>query len=287
MLRIVVWDVQHGSAAYIKTPNGKNIAVDLGTGSYGYGMREFSPLLHLRDHWGVNQIDAVIVTHPHRDHLDDISQFDLMSPSLLTTPRHLTDQEVYSGNTPESRATIAEYLGIRKRYSTSVVPGSTIDPFHPLNNGNVHIVHFIPSGCSRANLNDHSIVMVVSYGGWKVVIPGDNEACSWNELMGNSEFVSAVREADVLFAPHHGRASGFHAPLFRIMNPFLVVVSDGDRVDTSAVSRYSAVSQGWAVYKRRGGSEARKCLTTRNDGVIVLDFQSDLLGRANMKVTID
>ncbi|ODS37411.1 MAG: hypothetical protein A7316_09440 [Candidatus Altiarchaeales archaeon WOR_SM1_86-2] len=32
-LEIVFWDVQHGSATYIKTPNGKHIVQDLGTGS--------------------------------------------------------------------------------------------------------------------------------------------------------------------------------------------------------------------------------------------------------------
>ena len=53
MLKIIVWDVQHGSAVYIKTPTAKHIVQDLGTGSYKGGTREFSPLLHLRDRWGV------------------------------------------------------------------------------------------------------------------------------------------------------------------------------------------------------------------------------------------
>ena len=29
-LKFITWDVEHGSAAYIRTPNGKHIAVDLG-----------------------------------------------------------------------------------------------------------------------------------------------------------------------------------------------------------------------------------------------------------------
>lgn len=30
MLEVMIWDVDHGSAAYIKTPTGKHIAIDLG-----------------------------------------------------------------------------------------------------------------------------------------------------------------------------------------------------------------------------------------------------------------
>lgn len=34
MLEIIIWDVQHGSAAYVHTPGNKHIVIDLGTGSH-------------------------------------------------------------------------------------------------------------------------------------------------------------------------------------------------------------------------------------------------------------
>ena len=76
MIRFVFWDVQHGNATYFSTPNGQRIVVDLGTGKLGDGNPAFSPLLHMRDSWDVSQLDSVINTHPHRDHLDDIFNFD-------------------------------------------------------------------------------------------------------------------------------------------------------------------------------------------------------------------
>lgn len=42
MLELIVWNVQHGSAVYINTPDGKHIAVDLGAG--GNNGSVFSPL---------------------------------------------------------------------------------------------------------------------------------------------------------------------------------------------------------------------------------------------------
>jgi competence protein ComEC len=67
MIKFVFWDVQHGNATYISTPNGQHIAVDLGTGKLGDGNPAFSPLLHMRDSWGISQLDSVIIIHPHRE----------------------------------------------------------------------------------------------------------------------------------------------------------------------------------------------------------------------------
>ena len=75
-LKIVVWDVQHGNAIYFRTPGGNDFVIDLGTGSYGSSNRQFSPLLHLKNKWSVKELQGVIITHPHRDHLDDIFNFD-------------------------------------------------------------------------------------------------------------------------------------------------------------------------------------------------------------------
>ena len=71
-LKIVIWDVQHGHGSYLSTPGGQDIVIDLGTGSYGDSNLEFSPLLHLKNKWKVERLDGVIISHPHRDHLDDI-----------------------------------------------------------------------------------------------------------------------------------------------------------------------------------------------------------------------
>jgi competence protein ComEC len=46
----------------------------------------FSPILHLKNNWNVRQLDYVGVTHPHLDHIDDILNFDEVSPkSFLQT----------------------------------------------------------------------------------------------------------------------------------------------------------------------------------------------------------
>src|SRR6266446_9190020 len=97
-LDMVFWNVQHGSAAYVDTPNGMKFVVDLGTGEIGEGNRPFSPLHQLREKYEVYQLDGVLITHPHRDHIDDIFTFDMMNPRVLLQPSYLSADDIRGGN---------------------------------------------------------------------------------------------------------------------------------------------------------------------------------------------
>ena len=285
MLEAVFWDVQHGSAAFISTPAKKNIAVDLGMGSYKNSDRTFSPLLHLKNKRNINSLDAVIITHPHRDHLGDINNFYELTPFCIDRPSHLTHQEIISGNPKADDQILEKYFEIDLRYNHP-----TPDKINPLkrdNNGGADIQVFYPRDCATSNLNNHSIVTVISYAGSKLLIPGDNEEASWNELFKIENFLSSIKNVDILVAPHHGRKAGFSSALFEHMGqPYLTIISDGPEGETSATKLYSDKIKGFAVHKRSGGMEERKCLTTRNDGVIVMKFSADS-GKRFIDVTID
>lgn len=274
MLTVIVWDVQHGNALYIRTPNGQHIVQDLGIGSYGSSNRTFSPLNHLRWNYEVSHLDAVILTHPHRDHLDDIGQFDSFAPHVLVRPSYLTEAEVWAGNQSADRDIIQKYLEINNRFVHPVTPP---DPTLSDNNGGVQMQFFFSSACGRSNLNNHSCVTVLSHEGIKIVLPGDNEAPSWQELLSNSAFRAAIGGTDVFLAPHHGRDAGFLSELFDQFRPRLTIVSDGRFSDTSATDRYVAVTRGWTVHTRTGDVE-RKVVTTRSDGVIRIECGRESTG---------
>ena len=283
-LKLVVWDVKHGSAAYVQTPNKKHIAVDLGARTAN--SEGFSPLEHLKRN-GVPQLDLVVITHPHLDHIEDILNFDKLSPRLLVRPRHLTEKEIWAGNKKaslETRRIIRKYIEINRRYTSPVNPQD--DPTASANNGGVSFRFFRPSGSSRVNLNNHSVVTTVEYNGIKILLPGDNESESWSELLECPDFKDAISGTHVLFAPHHGRKSGFHSELFKYFNPLITIISDGRFLETSATNRYAKITQGWNVKKRSGGWATRKCVTTRNDGVIRVDI-GGRLSKSPLGVTID
>ena len=284
-LNVIVWDVEHGSAAYVAPPGGQHIVIDLGTGSYGLSNQEFSPLKYLKDVIGVERLDAAIITHPHRDHLDDIFNLELLRPKVLLTPRHLKDSDIYAGNSEDGHHIIEKYIEVRDAYGGGP-PAPEANPFLAANNEGVGIECFVPKSCGVSNLNNHSVVTVLSYGCAKMMIPGDNQPASWDELLGIPQFRQAITGTDVLVAPHHGRESGFSSALFEHINPYLTIISDDASGETSATNSYHQKSKGWKVKKHNGAIEERKCLTTRDDGMVHISFEIGSDGRTIMGVRI-
>ena len=265
MLEVTIWDVNHGSAAYIQTPANRRIAVDLGDAS------DFSPLQTLSNR-GVEWLDAVVITHPHRDHLDDIFNFNLLAPRSLWRPRHLSEADIRNGNRAIDTNVIDEYLRIDRAYGGLLTDATNITVPATLTDATIQIFGGTSSR-GTDNLNNHSLVVVVSYAELKMVIPGDNEAPSWDELLEIPSFVAAVMGADIFLASHHGRDAGYSNELFEaIGSPKLVIISDGRFGDTSATDRYSKEATGWLVHDSLGSSEIRRCVTTRCDGHITVRF---------------
>jgi competence protein ComEC len=285
-LEIVFWDVQHGSATYIKTPNGKHIVQDLGVGSYEKKDQEFSPLLHLKNKYHVAQLDQVIITHPHKDHINDILNFNALNPRLFSRSINIDVDEISRNIKAEDKKIFDTYFDIHERYNSPVELKN--DPRIPENNGGVEIKTFVPLS-SYKNINDHSLVTVISYAKSKILISGDNEPPSWKELLTKDDFRDAIKDVDIFLASHHGRESGYCGEIFNYFKPRLTIISDGRFCDTSATDRYSKMTQGWTVYHRKNGQrEERKCITTRNDGVIVVKVgYISTSGNPFLNVTID
>ncbi len=267
-LEFIFWDVRHGAACYIHTPNGRHMVVDLGIGSYGNN-KPFSPLLHLKNTWGVKQLDYVVITHPHRDHMDDIFNFDELTPKTLRHPGYLSKEEIVAGNKGDDSDIVEEYMRIHNRFTEDISPGSAFDGTASEHWGGVQMSFFATPACNRKYLNNHSIVSIFKYADSKIIIPGDNEPESWKMLIEKGRFLDAAKNCDILLAPHHGRKSGYCPELFEaIGKPYLTVISDGPYCETSATGNYGAQSRGWLVHYPDDSSERRLCVTTRKDGVI-------------------
>lgn len=258
---MTVWDVQLGLAIHVKAPNSKYIVIDLGTGTYESG--NTSPILRRR----YDNIAYMIITHPHLDHISDILNFDINSPSILQRPKSLTNEEVMEGVRYCDKAKFEKYCEINNRYNLPVKYDDENYTGNSDNYGGLEIKIYSTSACDHSNFNNFSIITVFTLSGIKVVVCGDNETDSLEKLMKQEEFKNAVRNADVLVAPHHGRESAYHSEFVSLINPRITIISDTTKSDASAVDKYTQRSRGWKV---RG--EERKCLTTRKDGNITVEF---------------
>ena len=269
-LEFIVWDVQHGNAIYMKTPNGRSVMFDIGTGSYEDGS-EFSPLKHQKDNWDVDSLHYLVISHPHADHISDICNlFDLdLKPKVLCRPNDIDRDLIISSNQDKYSDLVDLYLDLDSKYVYPVP--REFDPSTPSNYGGVQMKTFYQTESGTSNLNNYSVVAVIKYNDEKIIIPGDIEDAGWKELLELNDFQQAIKDTTILVASHHGRLAGFHRDLFNEFSPDVVIVSDGKYSSTSATDMYGRYANGFRVTSR--GTKRireRKVLTTRNDGVIYI-----------------
>ncbi len=273
-LEMIVWDVQHGNAIYMKTPNGMNFMFDIGTGSYSGG-QEFSPLRYLKTRWGMDTLHYLVISHPHADHISDIKnmfELDLMAEVLLRP--HVDESLIWNSNQEKFREIIDKYLELSRRYTKDV--SEEKNPIIPKNNGGVRISHFIQHKKGVSNINNHSVVSIVEYNDEKIILPGDIESPGWEALMENNDFLEAIEGTTIFVASHHGRESGFYKEIFEYFTPDIVIVSDGRFSNTSVTDRYRRYSNGFNVKSRSNGNiKTRYVLTTRKDGVIYIRINEE------------
>lgn len=267
-LKVNIWDVEHGHGVYIKTPTEKHIVIDLGVGSHNSG-ETFSPLRHLKNNYGVQNLDLLILTHPHMDHLDDILNLDEVKPKAISFPK-FTDAEILElkkNCQSKDEEKMKKFIEYRKDYTITQPYNESV--IENTQNSGLDFIKRFRSSKKQTNLNDVSCVTVVQYYGYKIVIPGDNEKSSWDEFLEREDFKEAIKDADIYLASHHGRESGYHEEIMNILNPKLVIISDSKKHNTTS-ENYTKKARGLDVFyfdeNDEVQSQNRKTLSTHNDG---------------------
>jgi competence protein ComEC len=281
---IKFWDVQHGNAIYINTPNNRHIVIDLGTGVYRDSNIHFSPLNYLKTNLGITQLDYVFITHPHLDHIDDILNLNALSPKTLWRPKHLSEEELKKGISSSDMPKIEEYIKFNNRYNVPIESGGLSDLNTIEHWGGAKITVFNTQDCAESNINNHSLIIVLEVHGEKIVFTGDNESCSYNKLFEDKDFENKIANADILLASHHGRESGYHLDFVEQVNPKLTIISDGRFTGTSVTNKYSALTSGLEVYKKGSEKMTRKVLSTRQDGDITVTISSEYLTKVSTEI---
>lgn len=277
MLKIFILNVGHGQSVHMYTPSGHVIVIDLGCSD------AFSPLEALSKN--TQTIDYLVVTHPHGDHIKEISKINELGLHVnqFWRPKWLNEENVYAQNMASDRSALKAYFEMSKKYNVSIDENSRVTS--PSVNGGVLIDTFVAWDCGQSNINNHSCVLSVKYLGVHLLFTGDNEAESWGKLLTNQMFCKAMNKVHMFMASHHGRESGYNKDVF-IDAPNLCIVSDGNVVDSDARDRYTSHASGWDVYNRNTYyMQKRYCLTTRSDGMIQIYVGKNDNGRAYMQVT--
>lgn len=261
MLKIKIFDVDHGNCAYLVAPNGESILVDASHHADGhYPRHEVAADLRAR---GRQQLSLLVNSNADNDHVTDIHNVhaELQPRQFAKNPtinaqliRVIKEQPMASGLEALCRV-CDSYQG----------PAETLDlagvEYHPY--WNTFEV--------AEDTNNASLVSFFFYGGFGIIFPGDLEKKGWLTLLQNPNFVSALSRTKIFVASHHGREGGYCSEVFDHCAPDLVVISDKAIAhDTQDHDLYSQHATGLMF-----GEELRRVLTTRCDGAIEFTVNPD------------
>jgi competence protein ComEC len=192
--------VGQGDAALIEWPDGRVWLVDGGPPGD-------SVLKLLRRH-GVRRLDALVLSHPHPDHLG----------GLLPVARGLPVGRVYAPRAPRPGeddfvALLSATRAPRSYGLPGIATGSSlgVELLHPARD-------FFRGDDA---VNDESLVLRVGFAGRTVLLPGDVEAA------GEAALVARGARADVLKLAHHGSKTSSSPAFLRAVSPSVAVASCG------------------------------------------------------------
>jgi len=256
-----VWDVELGLAIHIAAPNGKYIVIDLGSKA------GVSPLRSLL----LKTVGYMVITHPHHDHFSDIQNINYGYPQVLWRVKDFSREELVASAREGEKDDFVKYCDFTESFTGVLTEDEKPSSGNPFDGLSARV--FSTSLCDKSNKNNFSAIVVLQLGNAKIVVCGDNEKSSFEKLMARDSFKEAVKNAYVLVAAHHGRESGYYDDFVTLVNPYLTVISDTSEGETSVTDKYDKKTEGYPVYNNSNmKKETRKCLTTRKDGNIMIEF---------------
>jgi len=273
-LRMIVFDVQHGFCAFLKSPTGHTLMIDCGKGD------EFSPAEYILEN-EVNgtvrykgyKLTKLIISHPHDDHIEDIETISTKFPPAILRRQRYDWDEIKAPEMEEEYQNLEIYADWQEKYNNPIENPPT---------WGVDIQDFClaPGEAKKVDdakyVNNSSIVVMLTFNGTeyseRFLFGGDIEQAGWAELLKMESFKNTVKGVDFFITSHHGHTSGFSTELFEVMGrPILNIVS-AHRRDENVDKRYS--SEEYASGTELDG-EKRRMISTRNDGSIFIDVSGE------------
>ena len=270
-MKIKFYDVEHGSCTHIITPNNQHFLVDFGSKT------SKSMAHHIKEKYlpyANQQIDFLIITHPHEDHIYDLPAINYLAiaPRVLQRPREAYDiKPIMNTDLHKNIADIANNM--HRNYNHEIDADKI--PWLSSYNGGIEFDFIFPKGewTNKDDLNTFSSIIIAKYKNQKFVLTGDNPKTVLQKMMDENyeNIKDKVNNATMLLAPHHGRDGEFCKDFFDCVNPYLTVISDKN-------IEHGTQEKSASLYKGRGCKlydVDRYVLTTRNEGTITFEVNDN------------
>lgn len=203
-------DVGQGDSELIRLKDGGiDILIDAGTRSTKQELADYLKEL------GVDDIDILIGTHPHEDHIGGMAKIIEEFPIGTLYLPETSDEMTPTTKTYESLLDAAENKNVTVRTAAA---GDVL-----LEQGNTSFKVLSPSHTDYDNLNDYSIVTRLKVGDTAFLFQGDAETPVEEEILDSGADVSC----DVIKLGHHGSSTSSSRAYLEAANPSAAVISCG------------------------------------------------------------
>jgi competence protein ComEC len=240
-LQIYFVDVEGGQATLVVTQSGQSLLID--TGWPGYEGRDADRILAAAHQAGITQLDYVLITHYHRDHVGGVPQLvdGIKVGTFLDHGPNLEDSEV-------TRTDYAAYeKAIAGHTHVVVKPGWELPikglQIQVLAAAGDHITHPLP-GAGEANSycgsepaaapdnteNARSVGVLITYGHFRFLDLGDLTKKKELEIACPNNLLGTV---DLFLVTHHGADLSNPKALVWALHPRAAVIDNGPRKGSS------------------------------------------------------
>lgn len=232
-------DVGQGDAILLKLP-AHNILID-------GGPRNSNVVQYLKDQ-GVQELDLVVATHPHADHIS----------GLIDVLKTFPVKEVLDPAVPHTTKTFEEYLTTIDELDIKFTEAQAGMKYQ-FGDTRLDVLH--PDITEGYSLNNVSVVVKATHGKARFLFTGDIE----KEV--EAALLSKDIEAEILKISHHGSASSSTVSFIDKVDPMagvIMVGADSDyghptsevlnRLQTRGIRVYRTDQNGTVVFKTDGNA---------------------------------
>lgn len=204
MLVVHFLDVGQGDCEFIELPNSQCMLIDASTKEYG------DDIVEAIKGYGYSEIDYVVATHPHADHIGGMSEvinsFDI---GKIYMPRTSSNSKSFEG--------LLTSISNKNLSINTAKTGTTI-----YSDNGINIEILSPISSFYEETNDYSAVVKLEYGESSFLFMGDAEKPVENELI---EKYGYDLDVDVLKAGHHGSRYSSSTEFLDYVTPEYTVIS--------------------------------------------------------------
>jgi competence protein ComEC len=218
VLEVTAIDVGQGDSLLLVTPQGKTLLIDAGgptggsqtsSGNFEIGEDVVSPVLWSRN---IRRLDAVALSHAHSDHMG----------GMISVLRNFRPRVLWVGTNPD----IPAYLALLAEAQSLGIPVESMAAGSQFVFGGAQVEVLAPAadyvpGSSASN--DDSLVLHVAYGQTSVLLEGDAQAASEQQMLSES------LHADLLKVGHHGSKTSTTPRFLAAVAPTYAIISVAHR----------------------------------------------------------